>query len=43
MLADVFFNCRIDIMLDWLAPGSVNEAFWGIIGVAPVAYEINMA
>lgn len=43
MLADVFFNGRTDIMLDWLAPGSVNEPFWGTIGFASVAYEINMA
>lgn len=43
MLEDELFDGRVDIMLDWLAPGNVNDPFWGTIGLASVAYETRMA
>ena len=43
MLEDALFDGRIDIMLDWLAPGNVKEPFRGTVGLASVAYETRTA
>lgn len=43
MLADEFSDGRTDMMLDWFAPGSVNEPFRGTIDFSSVAYEMKMA
>ena len=42
-LEDEFFDGKKDTMLDWLAPGSINEPFEGKFGFCSVAYETRMA